>query len=43
MFRERRDKAYLSNELKFTFHYILSKSVTFVIHLLCVTKQLVCL
>ena len=40
---ERRDKTYLRNELKLTFHYILSQSVTFIIHLLCVTKQLVCL
>ena len=40
---ERRDKTYLRNELKLEYHYILSWSITFIIHLLCVTKQLVCL
>ena len=38
---ERRDKTYLRDELKLKYHYILSWSVTFTIHLLYVTKQLV--
>ena len=37
---ERLDKTYPRNELKLTFHYILSWSVTYINHLLCVTKNL---